>query len=49
MEVTLVGRKSVSVTVSTLTEVKVCVINNVLVVGGEPTTEVSVLVTVRVS
>jgi hypothetical protein len=47
--ITLVGRNKVSVIVSILVDAKVCVINRVLIVGGEPRTEVSVLVTVSVS
>lgn len=44
----LVGRTKVSVTVSTVVVVIVCVSKSVLVVGGEPNTDVLVLVTVDV-
>jgi hypothetical protein len=48
VDMTLVGRNNVSVTVSTVVVVIVCVSNSVLVVGGEPSTDVFVLVTVNV-
>lgn len=48
VDTTLVGRSSVSVTVSTVVVVIVCVSKSVLVVGGEPNTDVLVLVTVEV-
>lgn len=48
VETTLVGRNNVSVTVSTVVDVNVWVSSNVRVVGGEPNTDVSVLVTVDV-
>ena len=48
METTLVGRNNVSVTVSTVVDVNVWVSTSVRVVGGEPKTDVSVLVTVDV-
>lgn len=48
VDTTLVGRTNVSVTVSTVVVVSVCVSKSVLVVGGEPSTDVFVLVTVEV-
>jgi len=48
VDTTLVGRSNVSVTVSTVVVVIVCVSRSVLVVGGEPRTDVLVLVTVDV-
>jgi len=48
VDTTLVGRSNVSVTVSTVVVVIVCVSKSVLVVGGEPNTDVFVLVTVNV-
>lgn len=49
VDTTLVGRSNVSVTVSTVVVVIVCVSKSVLVVGGEPNTDVFVLVTVDVT
>jgi len=48
VDTTLVGRSSVSVTVSIVVVVIVCVIKSVLVVGGDPNTDVLVVVTVEV-
>lgn len=48
VDITLVGRNNVSVTVSTVVDVNVWVSSNVRVVGGDPNTDVSVLVTVDV-